>query len=270
MARAAARWAATGPASAGGPEGPVTLVAASKGQPVAAVRSGVAAGLRHFGENYLQEALPKIAAVDRDVAWHFIGRIQSNKTREIAAAFAWAQTVTSARIAERLSAQRPHYGEPLQVCIQLAPSVVKGAREEAGETVRAGCPRADVRGLADLIARLPRLRLRGLMLLPQAGLDADALRVEYRSARALFDQLNAQGHALDTLSMGMSDDFEIAIEEGSTMIRVGTALFGKSPSMAFTVVVLPHPLSPTRPNDSPSSREKVTPSTACPFPCGVL
>ena len=240
MAKAAAKAAARGPASvaasvaasAGCPEGAVSLVAVSKGQPVAAVRSGLAAGLRHFGENYLQEALPKILAGDRDAVWHFIGRIQSNKTREIAASFAWAQTVTSARIAERLSAQRPHQVEPLQVCIQLEPTTRGGTERtdaEAGKATRTGCPRAGVRALADLIIRLPRLRLRGIMLLPHPGLDADALRVEYRAARTLLDQLNAQGHALDTLSMGMSDDFEIAIEEGSTMIRVGTALFGKRP-----------------------------------------
>ena len=215
MARASAR--------AGRPEGAVTLVGASKGQPLSAIRSGLAAGLRDFGENYLQEALPKIAAGDRDAVWHFIGRIQSNKTREIAGNFAWAQTVTSARIAQRLSAQRSPHGDPLQVCIQLEPGGVKGV----GETSRAGCPRADVPALAIMIAGLPRLRLRGLMLLPQAGLDGDALREEYRAARTLFDQLNAGGHTLDTLSMGMSDDFEIAIEEGSTMIRIGTALFGE-------------------------------------------
>jgi len=199
----------------------ITLVGASKGQPVAAVQAGLAAGLRDFGENYVQEALPKIAAVNRDAIWHFIGRIQSNKTREIAEHFAWAQTVTSARIAERLSAQRPHYGAELQVCIQLQPGTGDGAR--------AGCPPADAAALADTIAGLPRLRLRGLMLLPHAGLDAHGLRVEYRAARATLDQLNARGHTLDTLSTGMSDDFELAIEEGSTMIRIGTALFGKRP-----------------------------------------
>ncbi|MEO8225235.1 MAG: YggS family pyridoxal phosphate-dependent enzyme [Gammaproteobacteria bacterium] len=229
MAEAAARAGAR----SGRPPGPVTLVGVSKGHPVAAINSGLAAGLRDFGENYLQEALPKAAAARRDAVWHFIGRIQSNKTREIAASFAWAQTVTSARIAERLSAQRSHHGEPLQVCIQLDPSPGEGAGKAAwsgaGMAQRAGCSRSEVPPLADLIARLPRLRLRGLMLLPQAGLDADALRVEYRTARALLDQLNIQGHALDTLSMGMSDDFEIAIEEGSTMIRVGTALFGQRP-----------------------------------------
>jgi pyridoxal phosphate enzyme (YggS family) len=216
---------------AGRPADAVTLVGVSKGQPLSAVQLGLAAGLRDFGENYLQEALPKITAGNRDAIWHFIGRIQSNKTREIAANFAWAQTVTSARIAERLSAHRPHHGEPLQVCIQLEPNLATVAVEvpkaAAGEVIRAGCPLGKVRALADHIAELPRLRLRGLMLLPQAGLDAGALREEYRAARTLFDQLNAGGHTLDTLSMGMSDDFEVAIEEGSTMIRIGTALFGE-------------------------------------------
>ena len=207
---------------AGRPADTVTLVGVSKGQPASAVRSGLAAGLRDFGENYLQEVLPKIAAVERDAVWHFIGRIQSNKTREIAASFAWAQTVTGARIAERLSAQRPHYSEPLQVCIQLGP----GQAGAAGETGRAGCSRGDAGSLADLIVSLPRLRLRGLMLLPRAGLDTASLREEYRAARSLFGQLNAGGHSLDTLSMGMSDDFEIAIEEGRTRVRIGTALFG--------------------------------------------
>ena len=214
IARAAVR--------SGRPASAITLVGVSKGHPFTAVQSCLAAGLRDFGENYLQEALPKIAACDRDAAWHFIGRIQANKTREIATHFDWTHTVTSARIAERLSAQRPHHGEPLQVCIQLQPEGSTGP-------VRIGCPRAEVPALATLIAGLPRLRLRGLMLLPHAGLDADASRVEYRGAGALLAALRADGHALDTLSMGMSDDFELAIENGSTMIRVGTALFGKRP-----------------------------------------
>lgn len=210
------------------PAGPVALVAVSKGHPAGAVTEALAAGLRHFGENYLQEALPKIAATGRDAVWHFIGRIQSNKTREIALNFAWAQTVTSARIAGRLSAQRPHHGEPLQVCIQLEPvRSGEGAPGADSAAARTGCARAQVPALAALISGLPRLRLRGLMLLPHAGLDAEALRMEYRAARALFDELNSRGHALDTLSMGMSDDLDVAIEEGSTMIRVGTALFGK-------------------------------------------
>ena len=207
----------------------VTLVAVSKGHPRAAVESGLAAGLRDFGENYLQEALPKMAPGRRDAVWHFIGWIQSNKTREIAVNFDWAQTVTSARIAERLSAWRPHHGEPLQVCIQLKPRALPPADLGQAGPGRGGCPGADVPALADLIDRLPRLRLRGLMLLPRSGLAADALRAEFRAARTLFDELIAGGHVLDTLSMGMSDDLEMAIEEGSTMIRVGTALFGERP-----------------------------------------
>ena len=209
-------------ARSGRPASAITLVGVSKGHPFTAVQRCLAAGLRDFGENYLQEALPKIDDCDRDAAWHFIGRIQANKTREIATHFDWTHTVTSARIAERLSAQRPHHGEPLQVCIQLQPEGGTGP-------ARIGCPRAEVPALATLIAGLPRLRLRGLMLLPHAGLDADALRVEYRGAGALLAALRADGHALDTLSMGMSDDFERAIEDGSTMIRVGTALFGRRP-----------------------------------------
>lgn len=208
-------------AAAGRAPGAVTLVGVSKGHPATAVRGGIQAGLVHYGENYLQEALPKIAAIGRDVAWHFIGRIQSNKTREIAENFSWDQTVTSVRIAERLAAQRPHYGEPLQVCIQVAPA--------GGSGQRGGCARDGVPALARHIVGLTRLRLRGLMLLPHAGLDAGALRVEYRTARTLLEQLRSEGHALDTLSMGMSDDFELAIAEGSTMIRIGTALFGKRP-----------------------------------------
>ena len=206
----------------------MTLVAVSKGHPASAVRQGLEAGLVHFGENYLQEALPKIAATSRDAVWHFIGRIQSNKTRDIALNFAWAQTVTSARIAERLSAQRPHHGEPLQVCIQLAPA--DHGPPAGTASPRTGCKRADVPALAALVSGLPRIHLRGLMVLPHAGLDAEALRMEYRAARALLDELNALGHELDTLSMGMSDDFEVAIGEGSTMIRVGTALFGRRPA----------------------------------------
>ena len=213
-----ARAAAGGTFPAVGP----TLVAVSKGHPVATVRVALAVGLRHFGENYLQEALPKIAAGGREPVWHFIGRIQSNKTRDIARHFDWVQTVTSARIAERLSSQRSPHGEPLQVCIQVQPVAVG-----EGSALRAGCAREEVPKLAELVAGLPRLRLRGLMLLPYAGLDAAALHVEYRAARALFDELKARGHDIDTLSMGMSDDFEAAIQEGSTMIRIGTALFGR-------------------------------------------
>jgi pyridoxal phosphate enzyme (YggS family) len=203
----------------------VSLLAVSKGHELAAIQAAWAAGVTDFGENYLHEALPKIGAGHADMQWHFIGRIQSNKTRDIAASFAWAQTVTSARIAGRLSAQRPHYGAELQVCIQVQP----GLGAASGTVPRAGCPRTEVAALAALIATLPRLRLRGLMLIPHADLDAEALRLEFRQTRRLFDELRAAGHALDTLSMGMSDDFELAVEEGSTMVRIGTALFGPRP-----------------------------------------
>lgn len=203
----------------------VSLLAVSKGHDMAAIQDAWAAGVTDFGENYLHEAMPKISAGHRDMQWHFIGRIQSNKTRDIAANFAWAQTVTSARVAGRLSSQRPHYGSPLQVCIQVQP--VAGAGR--GSVPRAGCPRDEVGALAALIATLPRLRLRGLMLIPHPDLGAGELRMEFSQTRVLFDELVASGHALDTLSMGMSDDFELAVEEGSTMVRIGTALFGPRP-----------------------------------------
>jgi len=206
----------------------VSLLAVSKGHDLATIQDAWAAGVTAFGENYLREALPKIAAGHRDMQWHFIGRIQSNKTRDIAANFAWAQTVTTARIAERLSSQRPHYGSELQVCVQIQP--VAGASTSAA--LRDGCPRAEVAALAGLVATLPRLRLRGLMLIPHADLGAGELRMEFRRTRQLFDELVAAGHALDTLSMGMSEDFELAIEEGSTMVRIGTALFGPRPVAA--------------------------------------
>lgn len=203
----------------------VSLLAVSKGHALATIEDAWAAGVTAFGENYLREAIAKISAGHRDMQWHFIGQIQSNKTRDIAANFAWAQTVTSARIAERLSSQRPHYGSELQVCIQVQPAATSGD----GPVLRAGCPRADVAALAALIATLPRLRLRGLMLIPYADQGTDELRIEFRQTRQLFDELTASGHVLDTLSMGMSDDFELAIEEGSTMVRIGTALFGPRP-----------------------------------------
>lgn len=207
--------------AAGRAPGSVTLVAVSKGHPAGAVLKARAAGLRHFGENYVREALPKVAACDRDAVWHFIGRIQSNKTRDIAGHFDWVQTVSEVRIAERLSAQRGVHGPALQVCIQLQPA---GPGDGRG-----GCPAGEVAALAEAITALPRLKLRGLMLIPYAGLDEHALRGEFRAARTLLDSLRARHHELDTLSMGMSDDLELAIAEGSTMVRVGTALFGPRP-----------------------------------------
>jgi pyridoxal phosphate enzyme (YggS family) len=204
-ARVAAAARATGrPADA------VTLLGVAKGQPPAAVAAAAAAGLVHVGENYAQEGLAKIAelaGLRRELVWHFIGRLQSNKTAAVAAAFDWVQTF---------------HGPPLQVCIQLAP-------EGGTAAERAGCPAADLAALAAHVAGLPRLRLRGLMLLPVAGLDAAALRTEFRRAAGLLAALRTAGHDVDTLSCGMSGDFELAIAEGSTLVRIGTALFGPRP-----------------------------------------
>lgn len=208
-------------AAAQRPAGGVTIVAVSKTQPIEAVRAARDAGLADFGENYLQEAVAKITQLRDGLAWHYIGAIQSNKTRPLATHFDWVQTVASPRIAERLAAQRPHHGAPLQVCLQVQPEPAAG---------RGGVPAAGLPALAAVVAGLPRLRLRGLMFMPLPGLGASALRAEFRRVRRLFETLRAAGHDLDTLSMGMSEDLEIAIEEGSTMIRVGTALFGARPA----------------------------------------
>ncbi len=199
------------------PAASVTIVAVSKTQPVETIRAAHEAGLADFGENYVQEAVPKITSVKDDVTWHFIGGIQANKTRAIAEHFHWAQTVASAAVAERLSGQRPFYAGDLQVCLQIRPEPASG---------RSGLAATDAAALAARIAELPRLKLRGLMFMPLAGLAENALRAEYRRVRRLFDELRARGHDLDTLSMGMSEDLEIAIAEGSTMVRIGTALFG--------------------------------------------
>lgn len=199
----------------------IRLLAVSKGHPPEAVRAARDAGLTDFGENYLNEALPKIAACDRDLSWHFIGRIQSNKTRLIAENFAWAGSVADVRIAERLSAQRPYYGGDLNVLIQVQP---------AGAAHRDGCPSAGLAALAAAIDGLPRLKLRGLLVIPLAGLGEEALRGEFRRVRGLFDELRRNGHDVDTLSMGMSGDFETAIAEGSTLVRIGTSLFGPRPA----------------------------------------
>ncbi|MCC7258253.1 MAG: YggS family pyridoxal phosphate-dependent enzyme [Gammaproteobacteria bacterium] len=209
--------------TAGRPAADVTIVAVSKTQPVDTVRAARDAGLGHFGENYVQEAVAKITQLRDAATWHYIGGVQANKTRAIATHFDWVQTVASPRIAERLAAQRPHYGAPLQVCLQVQPEPA---------AARSGVAGADLPALAATVAGLPRLRLRGLMFMPLPGLDQQALRAEFRRVRRLFDALRAAGHDLDTLSMGMSEDLGIAIEEGSTMVRVGTALFGARPSQA--------------------------------------
>jgi pyridoxal phosphate enzyme (YggS family) len=195
----------------------VTIVAVSKAQPPELVRAARAAGLTDFGENYAQEAVAKITSLGDGATWHFIGRIQANKTKTIAEHFQWAQTVASGQIAERLSRQRPYYAGDLQVCLQIRPEPPAG---------RVGVPADELPSLAAHVSGLPRLKLRGLMFMPLPGLAEDALRGEFRRAQRLFEELRGLGHDLDTLSMGMSEDLEIAIAEGSTMVRVGTALFG--------------------------------------------
>jgi PLP dependent protein len=213
MARAATR--------AGRNAQSVTLLAVAKAQPPEVVRAAVDCGLRDFGESYLQEALDKLDALrDVPLTWHFVGRIQSNKTRPISERFAWVHAVDRLKIAARLSEQRPHYAPPLNVCLQVR----LGA--EAG---KGGAAPEELLALAREVARLPRLALRGLMCIPPEEAEAGRQRAWFRELRRLFAALNAGGVALDTLSMGMSGDFEAAIEEGATIVRVGTALFGARP-----------------------------------------
>jgi len=195
----------------------IRIVAVSKKQPPTAIRAAQVAGLTRFGENYVQEALPKIAAIEPPAEWHFIGALQSNKAGEIATSFDWAHTISSARAARRLSARRPPESADLQACIQL---------RAAGAPERAGIDAAEVPALAGLLVELPSIRLRGLMIMPLPGLPADELRREFARARALLATLNDAGYSADTLSMGMSGDLEAAIMEGSTMVRVGTDIFG--------------------------------------------
>jgi pyridoxal phosphate enzyme (YggS family) len=200
----------------------VRLLAVSKLQPATMVRAAAAAGQREFGENYVQEGVEKIEAL-ADVpglAWHFIGQLQGNKTREVATRFDWVHTLDRERIAARLSAQRPHYAPPLQVLLQV---------RLADEPGKGGVSPAGTPALARAVAALPGLRLRGLMCVPPPAADLQAQRVPFRQLRELLLQLNAAGHALDTLSMGMSDDLEAAVLEGSTLVRVGTAIFGPRP-----------------------------------------
>jgi pyridoxal phosphate enzyme (YggS family) len=206
---------------AGRPVGSVTLLAVSKTQPASAVREAVSAGLRAFGENYVQEALDKVHALADlrdDLTWHLIGPLQSNKTRVVAEAFDWVHSVDRLKIAQRLSDQRPDGLAPLNVCLQVNVS---------GEASKSGVAPQEVLALAQAVARLPRLRLRGLMSIPEPTQDAQAQHAAHRTLRALWLQVRAAGLEVDTLSMGMSGDLEAAIDEGSTLVRVGTALFGE-------------------------------------------
>jgi hypothetical protein len=196
----------------------VTLLAVSKQHAAEAVRAAAAAGQRHFGENYPQEALAKIESLrDLPLTWHFIGQLQSNKTRDVAQAFQWVHTLDRAKIAERLSAQRPHYAGPLDVLLQVR------LAEESG---KGGIEIAQVPALAEIVAGLPRLRLRGLMCIPPPQADEALQHEPFGRLREVLLDLNRGGHTLDTLSMGMSADLEAAIAEGATIVRVGTAIFG--------------------------------------------
>lgn len=196
----------------------VRLLAVSKTQPAEVLLEAWEAGQRDFGENYLQEALPKIAALaDRAASWHFIGGLQSNKTRAVAEHFGWVHTLDRESIARRLSDQRPAELPPLHVCLQVNVS---------SEGSKGGVAPERLPELADAVAGLPRLRLRGLMAIPAPAKDLEAQRAPFRELRELMERMNACGHRMDTLSMGMSDDLEAAIMEGATLIRVGTAIFG--------------------------------------------
>ncbi|MDD1148576.1 MULTISPECIES: YggS family pyridoxal phosphate-dependent enzyme [Pseudomonas] len=197
----------------------VMLLAVSKTKPAAALREAYAAGLRDFGENYLQEALGKQQELaDLPLSWHFIGPIQSNKTRAIAEHFAWVHSVDRLKIAQRLSEQRPAELPPLNICIQVNVS---------GEASKSGCTPADLPDLARAISALPRLQLRGLMAIPEPTEDRAAQEAAFAAVQALNNQLRDNLKLpLDTLSMGMSHDLEAAIAQGATWVRIGTALFG--------------------------------------------
>ena len=197
----------------------VRLLAVSKTFDAGAVRAAHVAGQRAFGENYIQEAVAKIEALrGLPLEWHCIGPIQSNKTRPVAEHFDWVHTVDRLKIAERLSVQRPAYMPPLQVCIQV---------NVDGGATKAGVAPQEAQELAQAVAALPQLKLRGLMCIPEPTEDFAAACAVFGQARAVFDQLNAAGLGLDTLSMGMSADLEAAIQSGSTLVRVGSAIFGK-------------------------------------------
>ncbi len=213
-------------AAAGRDPRDIVLVAVSKTFPAAAVRAAHAAGQRDFGENHAQDAVAKLDALtDLDLVWHFIGPVQSNKTRVIAERFAWIHSVDRLKIAERLATQRPEALPPLQACIQVNVS---------GESTKSGVAPEAAPALARAIAGLPRLRLRGLMAIPEPTDDAALQRRRFESLRDLKDRLVDEGMPLDTLSMGMSDDLEAAIAAGATMVRVGTAIFGARPRVATT------------------------------------
>jgi pyridoxal phosphate enzyme (YggS family) len=213
MARAAA--------AAGRSAQSVTLLAVGKAQPAELLAAAADCGVTDFGESYLQEALAKIAALrSRALTWHFIGRIQANKTRPIAESFSWVHALDRVKVAERLAAQRPLEAPPLNVCLEV---------NIAGEPGKGGIMPAELPDLAAHVVRLPPLTLRGLMCIPPEEAEPARQRAWFARLRGLRDDLNAAGYSLDTLSMGMSADFEAAIQEGATIVRLGTVLFGARP-----------------------------------------
>jgi pyridoxal phosphate enzyme (YggS family) len=197
----------------------VRLLAVSKQQDATAIRTVAGFGQVEFGENYAQEALPKILELESlALTWHFVGQLQANKTRAVAEHFDWVHTVDRERTARRLNEQRPHYAQPLKVLLQV--------RLDATPH-KGGVALEELPQLAETVAALPRLELRGLMCLPEPSVDPVAQRVPFRRLRELLAELNLRGLGLDTLSMGMSDDLEAAVAEGATLVRIGTAVFGR-------------------------------------------
>ena len=206
--------------AAGRSETEVSILAVSKRHGPEALRAAQTAGLNAFGENYLQEALAKIPQITPPAEWHFIGRIQSNKTAAIARNFDWVQTLDSEKIARRLNDQRPETHDPLNVCIQICTDA---------QSAHGGVLPEDAIKLCKFVALQPNLNLRGLMTIPMPASTEALQREPFRQLKNLYDELRGQGFTLDTLSMGMSGDLDAAIAEGSTMIRIGTALFGPRP-----------------------------------------
>lgn len=214
----AARLAGRDPAA-------ILMLAISKTQPPEVIQEAYDAGLRAFGENYLQEAVDKQPLLPADIEWHCTGPVQSNKSKLVAEHFDWCHTVDSLKLAERLNNQRPAALPPLNVCVQL---------HIGGEDSKSGIVADEVPAVAAAIAKLPRLRLRGIMTIPPASEDPVEQRRWFAEARAVYERLRAEIPGVDTLSMGMSGDLEAAIAEGSTMIRVGSALFGPRPPKVAT------------------------------------
>lgn len=202
----------------GRPPGSTRVLAVSKTKSAEAVRTAVEAGQREFGENHVQDALTKLDAIaELDLVWHFIGPIQSNKTRVVAARFDWVHSIDRAKIARRLNDQRPDSMPALNVCIQVNVSA---------EDSKSGVEPGALEALAEVVSELPRLKLRGLMALPRPCEDLELQRRPFAALREMLETLNTSGHTLDTLSMGMTDDMEAAIAEGATIVRIGTAIFG--------------------------------------------